>query len=77
MKLKRFVEKNFFILYFAVIVVAFIWQIFTSGTQTFQQYSLGTSSDEEYEILDGQRLDTVFRIGQDNPDGFIIYNYKK
>ncbi|WP_207645536.1 DUF2142 domain-containing protein [Marvinbryantia formatexigens] len=60
-----------------MIVVAFIWQIFTSGTQTFQQYSLGTSSDEEYEILDGQRLDTVFRIGQDNPDGFIIYNYKK
>lgn len=75
MKLKRFVKEKIWIIYFAVICLILIWQLFTCGTMTFESDILGVSADGEYEILDENMLETAFRVGRSNPEGFYIYSF--
>lgn len=69
-------KKRFFAIYFAAILVLFVWQLISCGEVSFEQHTLGISADREYEILDKKVLETTFRISNTNPSGMIIHSFQ-
>lgn len=75
MKVKKLIAAKFYIVYFAAILVLFVWQLAVCGTVSFKTDVFGTSADVKYNIVDSNNLEMDFRVSRQNPDGFIIYNY--
>lgn len=74
-KMNKIKVKTAARIYFFIILMILLVQLFTCRTEEFETYVFGEQADQYYEILDGHYIDTEFAVTQKGASGIILNGY--